>query len=172
MSQLTRHATFFVRTVKCGFLSDSSTPKGRPMERAVITAVADLRCRHVDLSKSQLETMALLTVGMIGAQMVSADVRRVRGEWHGPCGAASLGPAWAGDAAVHCSPCAACGAEPPVERGQGTLGGAWDTGTASPVANGLDAASGLWWSDLKGGGSRQNCQMATYAFVFLYQIIG
>jgi hypothetical protein len=71
MSQLTRHATFFVRTVKCGFLSDSSTPKGRPMERAVITAVADLRCRHVDLSKSQLETMALLTVGMIGARRVN-----------------------------------------------------------------------------------------------------
>ena len=38
------------------------------MERPVITALADLLRRHVDLGKSRLETMALLTVGMIGAR--------------------------------------------------------------------------------------------------------
>ena len=36
------------------------------MDRPVITALADLLRRHVALSKSRLETMALLTVGMIG----------------------------------------------------------------------------------------------------------
>ena len=41
------------------------------MERPVITAFADLLRRHVDLSKSRLETMALLTVGMIGARTVN-----------------------------------------------------------------------------------------------------
>ena len=41
------------------------------MERPVITALADLLRRHVDLSKSRLETMALLTVGMIGARTVN-----------------------------------------------------------------------------------------------------
>lgn len=41
------------------------------MERAVITALANLLRRHVDLSKSRLETMALLTVGMIGARTVN-----------------------------------------------------------------------------------------------------
>ena len=38
------------------------------MERPVITALADVLRRHVDLSKSRLETMALLTVGMSGAR--------------------------------------------------------------------------------------------------------
>ena len=41
------------------------------MERPVITALADLLRRHVDLGKSRLETMALLTVGMIGARTVN-----------------------------------------------------------------------------------------------------
>lgn len=41
------------------------------MERPVITALADLLSRHVDLGKSRLETMALLTVGMIGARTVN-----------------------------------------------------------------------------------------------------
>jgi len=41
------------------------------MERPVITALADLLRRHVPLSKSRLETMALLTVGMIGARTVN-----------------------------------------------------------------------------------------------------
>ena len=41
------------------------------MDRPVITALADLLRRHVDLSKSRLETMALLTVGMIGARTVN-----------------------------------------------------------------------------------------------------
>jgi Transposase DDE domain len=41
------------------------------MERPVITALADLLRRHVDLSKSRRETMALLTVGMIGARTVN-----------------------------------------------------------------------------------------------------
>jgi hypothetical protein len=41
------------------------------MERPVITALADVLRRHVDLSKSRLETLALLTVGMIGARTVN-----------------------------------------------------------------------------------------------------
>lgn len=41
------------------------------MERPVITALADLLRGHVDLSKSRLETLALLTVGMIGARTVN-----------------------------------------------------------------------------------------------------
>lgn len=41
------------------------------MERAVITALADVLRRHVPLSKSRLETMALVTVGMIGARTVN-----------------------------------------------------------------------------------------------------
>ena len=41
------------------------------MDRPVITALAGLLRRHVDLSKSRLETMALLTVGMIGARTVN-----------------------------------------------------------------------------------------------------
>jgi Transposase DDE domain len=41
------------------------------MDRPVITALADLLRRHVDLGKSRLETMALLTVGMIGARTVN-----------------------------------------------------------------------------------------------------
>ena len=41
------------------------------MERPVITALADLLRGHVDLSKPRLETMALLTVGMIGARTVN-----------------------------------------------------------------------------------------------------
>ena len=41
------------------------------MERPVITALALELSRHVDLSKSRLETMALLTVGMIGARTVN-----------------------------------------------------------------------------------------------------
>lgn len=41
------------------------------MERPVITALADLLRRHVPLGKSRLETMALLTVGMIGARTVN-----------------------------------------------------------------------------------------------------
>ena len=41
------------------------------MERPVITALADVLRHHVDLGKSRLETMALLTVGMIGARTVN-----------------------------------------------------------------------------------------------------
>ena len=41
------------------------------MDRPVITALADLLRRHVPLGKSRLETMALLTVGMIGARTVN-----------------------------------------------------------------------------------------------------
>ena len=41
------------------------------MDRPVITALADLLRRHVPLGKSRLETMALLTVGMIGARRVN-----------------------------------------------------------------------------------------------------
>jgi hypothetical protein len=41
------------------------------MDRPVITALAELLRRHVDLSKSRRETMALLTVGMIGARTVN-----------------------------------------------------------------------------------------------------
>lgn len=41
------------------------------MERPVITALAELLRGHVELSKSRLETMALLTVGMIGARTVN-----------------------------------------------------------------------------------------------------
>ena len=37
----------------------------------MITALADLLRRHVDPGKSRLETMALLTVGMIGARTVN-----------------------------------------------------------------------------------------------------
>ena len=52
-------------------MSDFSSPKKRPMERPVITALADLRRRHVPLGKSPLEMMALLTVGMIGVRTVN-----------------------------------------------------------------------------------------------------
>lgn len=52
------------------------------MERPVITALAELLRGHVNLSKSRLETMALLTVGMIGARTVNlvhvADERGAR----------------------------------------------------------------------------------------------
>lgn len=41
------------------------------MDRPVITALAEVLRRHVDLNKSRLETMALLTVGMIGARTVN-----------------------------------------------------------------------------------------------------
>ena len=41
------------------------------MERPAITALTAQLRRHVDLSKSRLETMALLTVGMIGARTVN-----------------------------------------------------------------------------------------------------
>lgn len=41
------------------------------MERPMITALADLLGRHVDLGKSRLETLTLLTVGMIGARTVN-----------------------------------------------------------------------------------------------------
>jgi Transposase DDE domain len=41
------------------------------MDRPVIAALAEVLRRHVDLSKSRLETMALLTVGMIGARTVN-----------------------------------------------------------------------------------------------------
>jgi hypothetical protein len=57
--------------MSCGFLSDSSSPKERPVERPVITALGDLLRRYVPLGKSRLETMALLTVGMIGARTVN-----------------------------------------------------------------------------------------------------
>ena len=53
------------------------------MERPAITALADLLRRHIDPSKSRLETMALLTVGMIGARTVNlvhvADERGLSG---------------------------------------------------------------------------------------------
>ena len=51
------------------------------MERPVITALAELRRRHVPVGKSRLETMALLTVGMIGARTVNLlPVADERGE--------------------------------------------------------------------------------------------
>ncbi len=58
------------RAGKWSLVSDFSSPKGRPMDRPVITAVAFEPRRHVDLGKSRLETTALLTVGMIGARTV------------------------------------------------------------------------------------------------------
>ena len=62
-------------------MSDFSSPKKRPMERPVITALADLRRRHVPLGKSPLEMMALLTVGMIGVRTVNlVPVADERGE--------------------------------------------------------------------------------------------
>jgi hypothetical protein len=57
--------------MNCGFRLDYSSPKERPIERPVITALAHLLRHHVDLSKSRLETMALLAVGMIGARTVN-----------------------------------------------------------------------------------------------------
>ena len=51
------------------------------MDRPVITALADLLRRHVPLGKSRLETMALRTVGMIGASTVNpVHVADERGE--------------------------------------------------------------------------------------------
>jgi hypothetical protein len=41
------------------------------MDRPVIAALADLQRRHVELSKSCLETMALVVIGMIGARTVN-----------------------------------------------------------------------------------------------------
>lgn len=41
------------------------------MDRPVIAALASVLRRHVDLSKSRLETMALLVIGMIGARTVN-----------------------------------------------------------------------------------------------------
>jgi len=41
------------------------------MDRPVIAALADLQRRHVELSKSRLETMALVAIVMIGARTVN-----------------------------------------------------------------------------------------------------
>ena len=50
------------------------------MDRPVIAALADLLSRHVDLSKSRRETVALAMVGMIGARTVNlAHVASERG---------------------------------------------------------------------------------------------
>ena len=50
------------------------------MDRPVIAALADLLSRHVDLSKSRRETVALAVVGMIGARTINlAHVASERG---------------------------------------------------------------------------------------------
>ena len=56
-----------------GLLGRAASPRQRSVRWSgpLITALADLLRRHVPLGKSRLETMALLTVGMIGARTVN-----------------------------------------------------------------------------------------------------
>ncbi len=55
----------------CGFLSDSSSPRERPMGSPAVTALTQRLLPLVWLSKSRTETLAMLTPGMISARTVN-----------------------------------------------------------------------------------------------------